>query len=186
VVPGQNSLPLSGWVNFYVIVGSSAGALTGLQFVVITLIAELRTPGTMQDVRAFGTPTVVHFCAALLISAIMSAPWPSVSHLDFCIAACGIAGIVYALRVLWHAYKAPYNPDAEDWLWFGVFPLIAYAVLAVVAVLLRWHATSSLFLIAGTTLFLLFIGIHNAWDTVTFIAFQHRASQEKEGRNGHS
>jgi len=29
---------LSGWENFYVIVGSSAGALIGLQFVVITLI----------------------------------------------------------------------------------------------------------------------------------------------------
>lgn len=31
---------LSGWENFYVIVGSSAGALIGLQFVVITLIAD--------------------------------------------------------------------------------------------------------------------------------------------------
>ena len=32
---------LSGWENFYVIVGSSAGALIGLQFVVITLIADM-------------------------------------------------------------------------------------------------------------------------------------------------
>ena len=31
---------LSAWENFYVIVGSSAGALIGLQFVVITLIAS--------------------------------------------------------------------------------------------------------------------------------------------------
>lgn len=70
----QASLPLlAGWANFYVIIGSSAGALTGLQFVVMTLIAELPTPGTTQDVRAFGTPTVVHFGTALLVSAIMSA-----------------------------------------------------------------------------------------------------------------
>ncbi|MFZ1072124.1 MAG: hypothetical protein WAO21_01690 [Verrucomicrobiia bacterium] len=34
---------LDGWENFYVIVGSSAGALIGLQFVVITLIKETRT-----------------------------------------------------------------------------------------------------------------------------------------------
>ena len=33
--------PLAGWENFYVIVGSSAGALIGLQFVVITLIADM-------------------------------------------------------------------------------------------------------------------------------------------------
>ena len=32
---------LVGWENFYVIVGSSAGALIGLQFVVITLIADM-------------------------------------------------------------------------------------------------------------------------------------------------
>src|SRR5207247_3359319 len=31
--------PLQAWESFYVIVGSSAGALTGLQFVVMTLIA---------------------------------------------------------------------------------------------------------------------------------------------------
>ena len=31
-----------GWDNFYVIVGSSAGALIGLQFVVMTLLSDLR------------------------------------------------------------------------------------------------------------------------------------------------
>jgi hypothetical protein len=35
---------MSSWENFYVIVGSSAGALIGLQFVVMTLIAERLTP----------------------------------------------------------------------------------------------------------------------------------------------
>jgi hypothetical protein len=32
---------LAGWENVYVIVGSSAGALIGLQFVVITLISQM-------------------------------------------------------------------------------------------------------------------------------------------------
>ncbi len=35
---------LAGWANFFVIVGSSAGALIGLQFVVITLVADLPAP----------------------------------------------------------------------------------------------------------------------------------------------
>jgi len=39
---------LSGWENFYVIVGSSAGALIGLQFVVITLIAEIPNEKDME------------------------------------------------------------------------------------------------------------------------------------------
>ena len=40
--------PLTQWESFYVIVGSSAGALTGLQFVVIALIAEAEAAGIFQ------------------------------------------------------------------------------------------------------------------------------------------
>ncbi|MGE5177945.1 MAG: hypothetical protein ACM3PF_02505 [Bacteroidota bacterium] len=94
---------LNGWENFYVVVGSSAGALIGLQFVVITLIAE-RTRASMQQVAAFGSPTVVHFCAALLLSR---------------------------------------------------------------------DTMGSLFVIGAATLLLLFIGIHNSWDTVTYVALTY-------------
>ncbi len=77
---GAAPSPLLDWTNFYVIVGSSAGALTGLQFVVIALIEQARTGASMLEIRAFGTPTVVHFCAALLISAIVSAPRHTTSN----------------------------------------------------------------------------------------------------------
>jgi hypothetical protein len=42
---------LSEWANFYVIVGSAAGALIGLQFVVVTLIAE-RPPRNANEAGA--------------------------------------------------------------------------------------------------------------------------------------
>jgi hypothetical protein len=58
---------LAGWENFYVIVGSSAGALIGLQFVVITLIADMPIRGGQEAGEAFATPTIVHFGAALLL-----------------------------------------------------------------------------------------------------------------------
>src|SRR5947199_198721 len=71
---------LDGWENFYVIVGSSAGALIGLQFVVITLIAARPiTRGTAQAGGAFATPSVVHFAVVLLLSAIVSAPWGEIT-----------------------------------------------------------------------------------------------------------
>ena len=41
-MPDAAGSALIPWDNFYVIVGSSAAALTGLQFVVITLVAETR------------------------------------------------------------------------------------------------------------------------------------------------
>lgn len=170
---------LAGWTNFYVIVGSSAGALTGLQFVVMTLISEGLVKGGMLEIRAFGTPTVVHFCVALLVSAIMSAPWPAIAGIAYCLGTCGVVGVVYAGSIIWHARKATYNPDAEDWVWYVGLPLVAYALLATGAIALRWHSTVSLFAVAATTLLLLFTGIHNAWDTVTYIAVQPKPNANK-------
>ena len=63
---------LSEWQNFYVIIGSSAGALTGLQFVVMAFTADLPVTGdVVQSADAFGTPTVVHFGVVLLLSALL-------------------------------------------------------------------------------------------------------------------
>ena len=73
---GDDMTELAGWENFYVIVGSSAGALIGLQFVVITLIAEIPVVRDVERASsAFATPTIVHFGSVLLLSAVISAPW---------------------------------------------------------------------------------------------------------------
>ena len=66
------------WQSYYVIIGSSAGALTGLQFVVMALVAEAPMPGGAgeEGVAAFGSPVIVHFCSAMLLSAMLCAPWP--------------------------------------------------------------------------------------------------------------
>ena len=172
---------LEHWDSFYVIVGSAGGALIGLQFVVMTLIAAARTGSSMREIRAFGTPTVMHFCAALLVSAVASAPWRELSGPALCLGACGAAGIVYSLMVIRHARRQTgYQPDVEDWIWFNALPLVAYAALLAAAILLPWHPTASLFVIAATSLLLLFVGIHNSWDTVTYIAVE-RSQAPKDG-----
>ncbi|HET7185575.1 MAG TPA: hypothetical protein VFI82_12875 [Terriglobales bacterium] len=165
---------LSEWQNFYVIVGSSAGALTGLQFVVIALVAQARAANSMLEIRAFGTPTVVHFCAALLISAIGTAPWHFLSSAGLALGVCGIGGAAYAVMIIRHARRQTgYVPDGEDWLWYVVLPLVAYLALLAAAALLAWRPSPALFIVAASALLLLFVGIHNAWDTVTYIAVKH-------------
>src|SRR5690349_204628 len=82
--------PLAGWDNFYVIVGSSAGALTGLMFVVITIVAgnaPRRSGG--GELAAYGTPNVVHFCAVLFLAAMLSAPWESLHVVGVLLVAAG-------------------------------------------------------------------------------------------------
>lgn len=160
----------SAWESFYVIVGSSAAALTGLQFVVIALVADTRARSTPETIDAFGTPTVVHFCSALLVSAVLSAPWHTPSSVMLILGVAGIAGLVYCFLVTRRARRQTvYEPVFEDWLWHAALPFAAYAMLLVGALSLRLHLTGSLFAIAAVALLLLFIGIHNAWDSVTFI-----------------
>jgi len=174
VLPEAVPSPFDAWDNFYVIVGSSAGALTGLQFVVMALVAEARPEGSPGDVNAFGTPTVVHFCATLLVSAIVSAPWHRLGSAGVALACCGACGIVYTLIVTNRARRTTYRPVFEDWLWHVILPLIVYADLLVAAIALQGSPGPALFAIAGGILILLFAGIHNAWDTATYIAFMNR------------
>jgi len=171
---------LGRWENFYVIVGSSAGALTGLQFVVIALVAEAQVARSMLEIRAFGTPTVVHFCAALLISAIASAPWDSLTGIAIALGICGAAGVVYVFTVIRHARRQTgYKPEAVDWFWYVWFPLAAYVGLAWAALFLVRYAGIALFTVAGVTLLLLFAGIRNSWDSVTYIAIEHIGKDKK-------
>ena len=165
--------PFAAWESFYVIIGSSGAALTGLQFVVIALSAEGRATRTPQSVGAFGTPTVVHFCAVLLLAGILSMPWHAVSSAALALGICGAAGMVYALIVVRRAVgQTGYAPVLEDWLWHCAFPLIAYAALLVAALMLQRDPPHSLFVIAATALLLLFIGIHNSWDAAAYVATQ--------------
>jgi hypothetical protein len=171
---------LASWQSFYVLVGSSAGALTGLQFVVMTLVTQARASQNIRDIHAFGTPTVIHFCTALLLSALMTAPWSALVNLSLCLGVCGVAGIAYSFRIIWHARQAVYQPDLADWIWYTVLPLVGHIVLVGSAVLLWWNAAWSLATVAADTLMFLFLGVHNAWDTVTFIAVQHGHSASTE------
>ena len=172
---------MHGWDNFYIIIGSASAALTGLQFVVFTLVAQIPNLGSSGDVDAFGTPTIVHFAVALLISAIVCAPWPEMSQAAIALAVCGAGGIVYIAIVARRARRARYTPVVEDWIWHIVLPLAAYVALAAApVVLVEDAAPRALFIVAAAAISLVFIGIHNAWDTVTYVATLHEQRRERK------
>ncbi len=161
---------LNGWKNFYVIVGSSASALIGLQFVVITLIAAKPIVGDAQAAgAAFGTPTIIHFSVVLLLSAIGNAPWNGLTSVSVLWGLLGLCGVVYLVVVARRMrVQSVYQPLSEDWLFHVLFPFTAYALLALSAYAVNSHARPALFLVGAAALLLLFIGIHNAWDAVTY------------------
>jgi hypothetical protein len=161
---------LTEWEAFYVIVGSSAGALTGLMFVVITLAADSNLPRTPDTVNAFATPNVIHFVAVLLLSALLSAPWRRMQDPAHFVGATALAGVIYVLVVARRMFRQKdYKPVLEDWIWHLILPIIAYAALFIGAAGLSHDQEWATFLIGGVNLILVCIGIHNAWDTVTYL-----------------
>src|SRR5437868_9279251 len=127
---------LEPWANFYVIVGSSAGALTGLQFVVISLVAERRRMTSLADVATFGTPMLVHFGYVLLLSAILSAPWATLTSAALAIGISGFLALGYTANIARRARSTQYRPVFEDVLFHMILPAIGYAMIVIAAVVM--------------------------------------------------
>jgi hypothetical protein len=169
---------LTEWEAFYVIVGSSAGALTGLMFVVITLAADNELPRTPDTVNAFATPNVIHFVVVLLLSALLSAPWRRLQDPAHLVGATALAGVIYVLVIARRMFRQTgYRSVLEDWIWHLVLPMIAYAALFIGAAGLSHDQQWATFLIGGVNLLLVCIGIHNAWDTVTYIVANRKQGE---------
>jgi hypothetical protein len=163
--------PLAGWENFYIIIGSSAAALTGLMFVVITLTAETREADAVGALDAFASPTVLHFCAVLLIASILSTPGHTTGSLSFSLAVCGLVGIAYTTSIIVRMRRQKaYSPVRSDWIWHILLPLVSYVCFLGAAAVVWSDAAAALYSVAAGALLLLYIGIHNAWDAATWMA----------------
>jgi hypothetical protein len=164
---------LTGWENFYVIVGSSAGALIGLQFVLISLIAQIPVAKDVEKASgAFATPTIVHFVAVLILSADIAAPWHAMVPAATLWGLVGLIGITYVVVVARRMkFQTAYMPEFEDRLFHVVLPLAAYATLFISSVMALTQTRDALFAVAAAALILLLAGIHNAWDAATYHVF---------------
>ena len=179
---------LAGWDTFYVIIGSSAAALTGLMFVVIALTGETGLPSAdaVLTIRAFSTPTLVHFGAVLLLAALLTTPGHTEFTLSASLGACGIVGLGFTRWVVIQMRRqTAYKPVGDDWLWHVGMPLLAYVVLLLGAGGLWWRVAPALVLIAAASLFLLYIGIHNAWDAAIYISIARR-NQNAQPKGPHA
>jgi len=161
-------IELSGWNNFYVMVGSAAGALIGLQFVVLTLLAQKpRQKNSELTAAAFIAPTIVHFGVTLFVSALLLVPWQMIDIPSKVLGAIGLGGIVYSCIVALRMRRQKlYIPNLWDWFYHFVIPLIAYVILTGTLFVPLLYPDEMFSGIAAATLLLLLVGIHNAWDNI--------------------
>jgi hypothetical protein len=169
---------LSGWENFYVIIGSSAGGLTGLTFVVIALVSDARRVQP-EGLGVFVTPTIVHFCCVLALASFLAMPHLHVWTVSSAFALVGALGISYLIWIAGRMphYGGPYEPVAEDWIWNVIVPGIVHGGLLVLAVIIWQRTVLALYLAALLSLVLLFTGIHNAWDIAVWMTLNRKPNE---------
>jgi hypothetical protein len=96
----------------------------------------------------------------------------------------GLGGVAYVIIVARRQQvQTAYQPEFEDWLFHAVLPFAAYATLSASACAARAHPAECLFGVATAALLLLFIGIHNAWDAVTYHIFVNKPKHDEAPLN---
>jgi hypothetical protein len=151
------------------ITGSAGAALTGLMFVAIAVMTQVRREISRDGVGAFSTPTVVHLSAVIVISAVLSMPWPDPRLLQVCLLTGALVGLIYVVMIVRRFRRSTaYRPDREDWAWHGAIPWVSYLALGLGGLLFAGAASVSLYLLGAAILLLMLTGIHNAWDMVAY------------------
>jgi hypothetical protein len=113
---------------------------------------------------------LLHFGAAFFVSTVLSAPWPSLSYVAALLGILGVCGIVNGIRVVRQARRLEtYSPEFDDWFWYTAVPFVSYAAI-LSAVFLPVIPAPVMFAIGSAVVLLIFTGIRNAWDVVTYLA----------------
>jgi len=88
---------------------------------------------------------------------------------------------MYVAFVHWRAQKQTgYEPVLEDWVFHVILPYLGYALLLLGAIMLTGNPTVALFMIGAMALLLMFVGIHNAWDTATFLVMERSGAKDEQ------
>jgi hypothetical protein len=169
---------LAGWDNFYVIAGGAAGGLTGLTFVVISLAADAHRVKHVA-VKAFVTPTIVHFGLVLALAAYLTMPRHTVVSLCIGLGLVGFAGLIYVATIATgiHRLKADYSPVFEDWLWNVILPALCFCVLVAMAFLFSIRPKQCPYGVAAAIMLLMIVGIHNAWDIAVWNSIKKQSDE---------
>jgi hypothetical protein len=162
-----------GWENYYLLIGSAAGALIGLMFVVVTLTAGRERDQAERGKHLYTSPIVWHLGVVLILSGGAIAPTMNPRLFGAVSGGLALLGIGMGIRNaagISHVPLSGEENNAFDILWYGVVPALVYAGLGVAAAMIlagsNWGASA----IAAALMALLLVSIHAEWDLVTFLA----------------
>ena len=161
-----------GWSEYFFMIGSSAAALIGLMFVVVTLTAGRGRDETERGKHLYTSPIVWHLAAVLVLSGGAIAPAVTPRIYGLASGALALLGIAIGARSAVGIARRPGAPEAAgfDMFWYGVAPLLLYVGLGTVAVGILEGASWGAAGVAADLMALLLVSIHAEWDLVTYLA----------------
>jgi hypothetical protein len=159
--------PLVEWRDFYVMIGTAAGAIIGATFVVATLAgtSDKRELG----IRGFITPSAVHLGVVLVGSGVLAAPNIPSLFFDFVFGLGGLAGVIYSFIVasrIWHL-----RLDLSDRCFYVLLPFFSYLGF-IAAAAWDWRygdGDAPARILACAFIVLLVVSMRNVWDMATFM-----------------
>ena len=161
------------WHDFYLLVGTASATLVGLIFVAASIGAQVFTERSREAMRAFISPTVVHFGAVLFICMAVTVPSQTWVTLAVLLILGGAAGTLYAARVWVQIFvRRSFAVDVIDRLFYALIPVAGYLLVAGAAFLLLERSQWSLEVLSAALITLLYAGIRNAWDMTMWIVIR--------------
>ena len=158
------------WQPFYQMTGGAAATLTGLLFLVISLMAGRELSTTSQGTRFFTTPTMFHLVSVLVISGLALSPGNGIGYQNIIMIAWAAGGLVYTLTRAIGIRGLSTIPHWSDFWWYGFWPAAIYVALAAATATAWLRAPHGVYVLSLCVTALLVLAIRNAWDLVTWLA----------------
>ena len=160
----------AGWQGFYQMTGEAAATLTGLLFLVVTLVSGRPRSQASAGQNLFTTPTVFHLVSVLVISGLALAPDGEGGSKSVIMTAWALFGLVVGVSRAMRLRRLSNPTHWSDFWWYGFAPAMAYLPLAVAMTLAWARFPHAAYITALCLMALLVVSIRNAWDLVTWLA----------------
>jgi hypothetical protein len=172
-MPASFAELLHAWHDFYILVGTASATLVGLMFVAASIGSSVFNEEHLEPLKAFLTPTVVHFASVVFACLVVIIPTHTPKTLGGLLAAGGVLGVGYCVNISVQLFiRRRFKVDFTDRLFYALVPLLGYLLLSIAGVLLWLQSKESVNILAAGMLTLLLAGIRNAWDMTLWTAIK--------------
>ena len=170
---------LRDWRDFYILGGTAAATLVGLMFVFASIGASRFSDKYLGPMRAFITPTVVHFAAALFVCLVSIMPCHDERSLGGVLGVGALMGVAYCgsvFTLILRRFAAGLN--WEDRAFYALFPLAGYLALLGSAALELDGRPADANVLAGIGILVLIVaGLRNAWDMTVWMTTRGQTTE---------